>query len=376
MSGPSASVGEEMKRGAELAKEKINSDGGIDGQDVNLHIADTESEPAAGRNAVSSLLQTESIDVLTGGFHTDVSVAVMELAAQEEVPQMISNSVGGTINTRVKENNYKHSFKMAPPHEAYGVGWAAWLQYLQENEVGYFPFDSPQIALVGENTSYGNPIVDSVESNLQESDGNWDVLSKDSHEYNETDFQSLLTRIESNDPDIILCAQSNPSAAGNFISDFGDVGFEDTHLLMTWTPSNPTTLETGGSTSNGVLWLTNIGVLPSQSETLRSAWNDAYDSSFPGTNASLAYDNLLIVAKALKEIGGVEDLDVSTWEETVLNLEYEGTAGTFRFQEENHQSEWGPDSGIPPLGNQVRDMSNHLVWPDEHAEAEIDEGLY
>jgi ABC-type branched-subunit amino acid transport system substrate-binding protein len=376
LSGPSSSVGQQMERGAELAKTRINENGGINGQEINLHFADTESEPSAGRNAVSSLIESENIDVLTGGFHTAVSVSILELAATEEVPLMISNSVGGSINDEVVSNGYNHSFKMAPPHAAYGTGWAAFLGSLQEQGVGYFPFDNASIALIGENTGYGNPIVDSVASNLDESDTDWTITSQNSVAYDETDFTSLLTTIESEDPDIVLSAQSNPTAAGNLISDFGDVGFEETHLMETWTPSNPATIETGGQTSNGVLWLTNIGVIPSQSEELRSAWDSEYDSTFPGTNSSLPWDNLLMVAEALSETGTGEDLTIDAWESAVLDLSYEGTAGTFEFQEENHQSVWGPTSGILPLGHQVRNMSNHLVWPDEYAESDIDSSLY
>ena len=374
-SGPSAAVGQGMERGAEIAAEMINEDGGIAGNDVELHFADTESEPATGRNAVDSIIQNQDIDVLAGGFHSDVSVAVQELTAERGVPQMISNSVGAVISDRIRENGYKHSFKMAPPNEAYGVGWSAWLEYFQENEVGHFPMDDPSIALIAENTSYGNPIADSVENYLGESDMDWTVVSKDSHEYDATTFTSLLTRVQDADPDVVLTAQSNPSAAGSLISDFGDVGFEDTHLMMTWTPSNPTTLETGGSTSNGVLWLTSIGAVPSLSQDLRSAWNEKHDDRFPGTNASLAFDNLMMVAKAL-ESAGVDDLTVDSWYDAVIDLEHEGTAGTYNFLEDGNVADWGPGSGIPPLGHQVRDMSNHLVWPEEYGETEIDESLY
>lgn len=376
LSGPSSSVGQQMQRGAELAKARINENGGISGQEINLHFADTESEPSAGRNAVSSLIENKNIDVLTGGFHTAVSVSVLELTTNEEVPLIISNSVGGDINDEVVSNGYNHSFKMAPPHAAYGAGWATWLETLQEEEVGYFPFDNPRIALIGENSGYGNPIVASAESNLEESDTNWTITSTNSVAYDETSYTSLLTSVQNEDPDIVLSAQSNPTAAGNLISGFGDVGFEQTHLMETWTPSNPTTLETGGQTSNGVLWLTNIGVIPSQSEDLRSVWDSEYDSTFPGTNTSLPWDNLLLVAKILEETGTGDDLTIDAWESEVLDVSYEGTAGTYEFQEENHQSRWGADGGIPPLGHQVRDMSNHLVWPDEYAESDIDGSLY
>lgn len=83
-----------------------------------------------------------------------------------------------------------------------------------------------------------------------------------------------------------------------------------------------------------------------------------------------------MVAQALEETGTGDDLTIDAWESAVLDLSHEGTAGTFEFQEENHQSVWGPESGIPPLGHQVRDMSNHLVWPDEYAQSEIDSSLY
>lgn len=375
-SGPASNIGDALKKGAQLAAKEINANG--PGPQMELYFGDSESEPAKGRSAVEFLIDEEGVDMIAGGFHSDVSLAVVEVTAAKGVPQMISNSVSAAINEKMESQDMRNVFKMSPPSEAYGLGWQQFLDGMQESGDGYFPFDNKRIAMIGETTSYGTSVMDATASYLEE--GGWNVVSKDEVSVDETNFTSLLTRIRSNDPDIVWAVQTAPSAGANLIKQFRQTGFDQTHFMHTFVPSNPETINLAGDAANGVLWMTNIGVVPKLSKEigLADAWQSEYGAAVPGSSGSLSYDNLKIVAKVMESIGGKAELSVESWEQAVIDLEpHTGSAGMFDWTEDGpfHQALWGKDT-VPALASQIVDQENQVIWPFELSDTEIDNSLY
>jgi len=64
MSGPSASAGQEMKRGLDAALEKFNNR--IGGLETRVSIADDKGLPDTGAQEIVRLIERERIDVLSG----------------------------------------------------------------------------------------------------------------------------------------------------------------------------------------------------------------------------------------------------------------------------------------------------------------------
>lgn len=376
LSGPAADIGEAMENGAELAADEINEDGGILDNEISLTWADSESDPAEGRNAVERLIDQENIDILAGGFHSDVSLSVIEVTSERDVPQMISNSVSGAINQKIEDEGMSNVFKMSPPSEAYGEGWAAFFNDLQSEEVGYFPYEDQSVAMIAEDTSYGISVMDKTQQYLE--DEGWTVTSTDTVPVDQSDFSSVLTRIQEDGPDIVWAVQTSPAAGGSLIQDFRNTDFQETHFMHTFIPSNPETIEIAGDAANGVLWMSNVDVVPSYAEDvgLTQAWQDEYDENIPGSSGSLPYDNLHLIRKALESgLDGIGDLSVDSWEEAVIDMEpTKMSSGVFDF-DESHQAGWGVDR-VPPIAYQIRDQESHSVWPFELAADEIDGSLY
>lgn len=374
-SGPASNIGQAMKKGAKLAAKEINANGGVDGATLELKFGDSESDPAKGRSAVEYMIDEQNVDVIGGGFHSDVSLAVIEVTNAKGVPQMISNSVSSAINDKIEEKGMQNVFKMSPPSAAYGLGWREFMNGLQEEEIGYFPYEEKRVAMIAEDTSYGLSVMDATKKDLEK--GGWNVISTDKVAADESNFNSLLTRIRTKNPDVVWAVQTAPSAGANLIKQFRQSGFQNTHFLHTFVPSNPETISLAGDAANGVLWLSNIAVIPKFAKEigLTDAWQGEYGEDVPGSSGSLPYDNLKLTRDAVAALGGVGELSVESWEQAVIDLEpTKGSVGTFDFQED-HQAKWGVDS-VPPVGFQITDQKSHVVWPFEAATKEIDESLY
>ncbi|MFC6993528.1 ABC transporter substrate-binding protein [Haladaptatus sp. GCM10025707] len=377
-SGPASNIGEQKQNAAKLAADLINEDGGVHGEDIELAFGDSESKPASGRNEVNRLIQEEGVDIVGGGFHSDVALTTVEVTNQHEVPQIIDESVSSAIVEKINENELWNAFKTAPPSEAYAVGWKQLISQLQEQEVGYFPYEKKRIALIGEDTSYGLSIMDLMEEQMAEI--GWEVISEDEVGLDETNFTSLLSRIKDNDPDIVWGVQTSSSGSGNLAKQFAETGFEETHFFHNYGLTIDEARETAGSAADGAITLMNAGRVDKLLEErgALSAWDEQYDMQFTGS-AALSFQNVLVIAEYAKAFDSLEafrNASIDEWASTVIDHDpIKGGTGYIDFQD-NHQAAWGSTETQSALGYQVVDGELNFVWPEELAADEFDESLY
>ncbi|WP_129114729.1 ABC transporter substrate-binding protein [Halegenticoccus tardaugens] len=377
-SGPASNIGEQKRMAAELSRDLLNEADGVHGEDVELRFGDSESAPAAGRNEVNRLIQEENVDVVGGGFHSDVALATLEVTSQHETPQIIDEAVSSEIVEKINADELWNAFKTAPPSEAYAVGWRQLITQFQEREIGYFPYEDRTIALVGEDTSYGLSIMDLMEAELDEI--GWEVVSQDEVSLDETEFTSLLARIEEDDPDVVWAVQTSSTGAGNLASQFADTGFEETHLFHNYGLTIDEARESAGESADGAVTLLNAGRVDSllEEQGALDAWTERYDADMTGS-AALSYQNVKVIAEIA---GSFDDLDafrsagVDEWRRAVIEHEpIPGGTGHIDFQE-NHQAAWGSTETQPAIGYQVLGGELSFVWPFEIASDEVDESVY
>lgn len=377
-SGPASNIGEQKKQAAEMTRDLINDDGGVHGEDIELLFGDSESEPSAGRNEVNRLIQREEVDIIGGGFHSDVALATVEVTGQHEMPQIIDEPVSSAVVKKINEQKLWNAFKTAPPSEAYAVGWRQLIEQFQNEEVGYFPYEDQTIALIGEDTSYGLSVMDLMSDEL-ESIG-WEVISEDDVSLDETDFTSLLARIHEQDPDVVWAVQTSSSGAGNLTRQFAETGFEGTHFLHNYGLSIDDARKTAGETANGAFTMLNAGRVDTllEEQGILEEWNSRYDQSMTGS-AALSFQNIKLIAEYVStfdDLDAFRSASVDEWRTTVLEHEpVKGGTGHIKFQE-NHQAAWGSPETQPALGYQVLDGELNLVWPFEVATHETDESVY
>src|SRR5215213_1563594 len=77
LSGGAAAGGKTALVGVQMAVERINKSGGINGRPVELIVADDESKPDVGRRKAEKLVVEDNIDVHEGGFLSNVCLACM-----------------------------------------------------------------------------------------------------------------------------------------------------------------------------------------------------------------------------------------------------------------------------------------------------------
>ena len=114
-------VGKGQVRGAELAAEKINAEGGILGRKIKIVSADTKGQPDEGLKAFEYLVTREKVDMVTGVFADAVLAAILPRLEEYKIPLLTTGCSYYVISEEVNKNydKYKGWFRVQPINDFY-----------------------------------------------------------------------------------------------------------------------------------------------------------------------------------------------------------------------------------------------------------------
>jgi len=124
LSGAAAAGGKTALVGVQMAVDRINKSGGINGRPVELIVADDESKPDVGRRKANKLVVEDNIDAHVGGFLSNLCLACMPVWEEHKILNMISVCLDTTITTSKCSRYTFRPFDYAP---AQAVAFAPYL---------------------------------------------------------------------------------------------------------------------------------------------------------------------------------------------------------------------------------------------------------
>src|SRR4051812_13403982 len=124
LSGAGAAGGKTALVGVQMAVDRINKAGGINGRPVEIVVADDESKPDVGRRKTEKLLVEDKVDIHLGGFLSNICLACMPVFEEYKVVNIISVCLDTTLTT-TKCNKY--SFRPYDYAPSQAVAFAPYL---------------------------------------------------------------------------------------------------------------------------------------------------------------------------------------------------------------------------------------------------------
>jgi branched-chain amino acid transport system substrate-binding protein len=124
LSGAGAAGGKTALVGVQMAVDRINKSGGINGRPVELVVADDESKPDVGRRKTEKLVVEDNVDVHLGGFLSNICLACMPVFEEYKLVNIISVCLDTTLTT-TKCNRY--SFRPYDYAPSQAVAFAPYL---------------------------------------------------------------------------------------------------------------------------------------------------------------------------------------------------------------------------------------------------------
>jgi branched-chain amino acid transport system substrate-binding protein len=124
LSGPGAPGGKTAVVGLQMAVDRINKSGGVNGRPLELDIVDDESKPDVARRKTEKMVQEDGIDIHVGGFLSNICLACMPVWEEAKIVNMITVCLDTTLTT-TKCNRY--SFRPYDYAPAQAVAFAPML---------------------------------------------------------------------------------------------------------------------------------------------------------------------------------------------------------------------------------------------------------
>ncbi len=131
-----------MRNAFELAREKINGEGGIHGRPVTLAYADDRGDPKAGEQAVRDLAGKRGAVMLVGGYSSSNTVYMAGMAEKLDRPFLVSTAA----DDRITQRKWKNVYRINPPASGYTQGLEDFFRHVIKPK---------SIAIVYENSPYG-----------------------------------------------------------------------------------------------------------------------------------------------------------------------------------------------------------------------------
>jgi branched-chain amino acid transport system substrate-binding protein len=330
LSGRAAFIGTPTKLVAEMLVEKLNAEGGINGQQLELIIADTEANPTKTASIAKKFIHKDGVVAIIGPTLTDTGMNVKKIVENGKTP--IFMTVGGDpVIMGGKFGSFKYVFK-SPQRSSVAV--KRLFTYLKEKNL-------TKVALLSAADGFGKDGASWMDKLAAEY--GIEIIARESFGTRDTDMTAQLTKVKNSSPQAILAWTIGP--AGSIIAKNKVQLGIDIPLFQCHGLPDPKYIELAGPASEGDrMPATKLMVVDELDDSdpqklvieefVKLYKEKGYDKQFPiNTHSGYAWDAIMMVANAIKKVGTDKEL-LRTEIESTKN--YIGISGTYNITPEDH----------------------------------------
>src|SRR5215831_16980586 len=142
-----ATAGQFIVRGAKMAADEINGQGGLlGGRKIELIVEDDGGTPEKGAAGLRKLVSQDRVSAVVGQFHSSVAEAVQDLAEQLKVPVFMTQASA----KKLTDKHLNYTFRTHVIDADRVTMWNKWIQ-----QQGF-----KRVAILAENTDYGVGLIE------------------------------------------------------------------------------------------------------------------------------------------------------------------------------------------------------------------------
>lgn len=309
LSGVLARFGEWTVRGAQLAVDEINAEGGIDGRQIELVVEDDECLGAQAVSAVTKMQSVDGINMIVS-YCTPVSSAIAPVTKDKSIVFAPTFKL-----TQLVQADFPHYIAMQPSM-LFEV--SKLFEYVQQEEF-------TKIAILYTTNDFWISYRDAVIT-LAEQHGII-ISTIEEADFLANDFRTQLSKIEANNPDVIF-GGLNPGPLGNMLKQRMELQI-DIPVVSVWATEAPDILERGGEAADGVVYTYYYeNGFTERNEEYVEAYTSMYKEE-PELISASTYDVFYILKDVVEKCGDT-DLECMV-KETHTIKNYEGASGIFTF---------------------------------------------
>jgi len=310
LSGSSAYIGEYIKNGLEMAKEEINSAGGVIDRRLELIYEDSQGDTKTGISAYQKLTQTDDAEIVL----TAVSGVTLGVASLAEKDKIVILSIGGAAPSISEAGDYIFRHNLLPQEEARVLA-----------DFIYHKMNITRMGVLAVNTESGVSMSNDFKSDYEGLGGEIEITQM--YARDEKDFKTYLLKIHEAGIKAVLNGgySDQMSLIMKQSKAYG--------LSFTWfgvySTETPEFLSAAGEAADGMIYIHFLNPEDSAFKAYDTKFNVIYGKS-PDPYAALAYDALKIIAKALEECSAKDDSECIK-QRLYATQDYHGVTGKISF---------------------------------------------
>lgn len=322
ITGAGASLAAPQRNVFEMVVEQVNETGGVDGRPLEMIVLDNQSTEDQAALQANRLVFEDEVDVILGASRTGTSLAMRQIAEDNEVP-MISLAAGFAI---IDGSDWV--FKTAQNDSVVLEVLATYYE-----EMGY-----GTVGLLRDASGFGEGVGEILTETGAEH--GVEMVIEERFDPEATDFTAQLVNIRGEEPDVNLIWGIPPAAALATVQ-YSELDL-DAPLTHSHGVANEVFLETAGDHAEGVVFplgkLLTADELPDddpQKEVIQDFVAD-YQEQFgsePSTFAGHAWDAVMLAIDAVETVG-TDPHDLRDHLEQVDG--FVGISGVFNMSPEDH----------------------------------------
>ena len=310
ISGPFSALGAEARDGFDLAIDQLG--GQLGGQPAEFLRTDFGGSPEQANQLVARYLQREKITFFTGPIGSNAALAVGPALFAAKVPYLSSNPGPSAYAGEKCSPWFFAQYQNDTYDEAAGK---------VANEKGYRNvvliapnYPAGKDHLNGFKRLYSGAVKDEIYTRL-----------------GQTDYAAEIAQIRSAQPDAVFFFL--PGGMGiNFVKQFVGGGLKDIPLIAPGFSADEDVIQAVGEPMLGVLntahWTHDLD-LPANADFV-AAFRNKYDGRYPSVYAAMAYDTLMAMDAAVRDVGGkVEDREALL--QALRKPSFKSVRGDFKY---------------------------------------------
>ncbi|MEM7320628.1 MAG: ABC transporter substrate-binding protein [Pseudomonadota bacterium] len=364
VSGKAAADGEEMVNGAQLAIDELNASGGVAGHTFELAVGDVGDGSAdAVATAAERLLGDRDMGAIMTGYASGSNFEIEMMAEMEMIYMISANSAQTEGIIAPSPDDFPTVWSLTPSYAGYNTEIVPVIEGLAAD--GKLDLPNKKVAIIASDNPYSKGIADGMVDSF--TSAGWEVTENDLLPFGEiNDWRAFLAKVRQDPPAVLINTDYLSANAALFVSQFNEDP-TDSLVFIQYAPSVPEFLELTKEQSSGIVYNLLGGVLNTPTNPRAAEVLNKYEAAFgnqPGTYGPALYEQVLIYAAALAEVGDPSDRVAIG--NAIGTSSTQTAMGAVKFDPATHLSEQSND-GIPIQFYQINDGERVLFYPPVYA---------
>lgn len=318
LTGSAAMYGITVDKGAKLAFEEINANGGVLGKKFEYISLDEKADPIEAVNAYNKLTD-EGVVAILGSVTSKPTLAVAELAAQDGIPMI--TPTGTQINiTDAGPNIFRVCF--TDPYQG------STLAKFSKDKLGA----KTAAIMVNTSSDYSDGIANAFIKQAEKE--GIKVVAKEGYSDGDKDFKAQLTKINSENPDILVVPEYYELSA-LIATQAREIGMNSTFVGPDGWDGIIGALDSSSYSVVDNSYFTNHYSTEDSNKKVQSflkKYREKYNEE-PTSFSALAYDTVYVLKNAIDKAGTTDKAELT---KAIKASDMDGVTGHLTFDENNN----------------------------------------